>query len=65
MVRKPTYEELEKRVKELEKETLAGKEAEEALRESESQKKAILEASVDRIRLVDTDNKRIDQHCML
>ena len=65
MARKPTYEELEKRVKELEKETLAGKEAEEALRESESQKKAILEASVDRIRLVDTDNKRIDQHCML
>jgi hypothetical protein len=65
MARKPTYEELEKRVKELEKETLAGKEAEEALRESESQKKAILEASVDRIRLVYTDTKRIDQHCML
>jgi hypothetical protein len=65
MARKPTYEELEKRVKELEKETLAGKEAEEALRESESQKKAILEASVDRIRLVYADTKRIDQHCML
>jgi PAS domain-containing protein len=57
--RKPTYEELEKKVKELEKGTLEGKKAEEALRESEFQKKAILEASVDRIRLVDTDMKII------
>ena len=31
------------------------KKAEEALRKSETQKKAILDASVDRIRLVDTD----------
>ena len=59
MSRKPTYEELEKRAKELEKETLAGKKAEEALRESEAQKKAILDASVDRIRLVDTDMRII------
>jgi len=59
MARKPTYEELEKKVKELEKETLEGKKAEEALRESEAQKKAILDASVDRIRLVDTDMRII------
>jgi len=59
MSRKPTYEELEKRVKELEKENLEGKKAEEALRESEAEKKAILDASVDRIRLVDTDMKII------
>jgi len=35
MAKKPTYEELEKRVKELEKETFDRKQAEEALRESE------------------------------
>ena len=35
------------------------KKAEEALRESEAQKKAILDASVDRIRLVDTDMRMI------
>jgi DNA-binding CsgD family transcriptional regulator len=59
MARKPTYKELEQKLKELEKKTLEGKEAEEALRESEAQKKAILDASVDRIRLVDTDMRII------
>ena len=59
MSRKPTYEELEKKLKKLEKKTLAGKKAEDALRVSEAQKKAILDASVDRIRLVDTDMKII------
>jgi PAS domain-containing protein len=57
MSRKPTDEELEKKLKKLEKKTLAGKKAEDALRVSEAEKKAILDASVDRIRLVDTDMK--------
>lgn len=59
MPRKLTYEELEKKLKKLEKKTLAGKKAEDALRVSEAEKKAILDASVDRIRLVDTDMKII------
>ena len=57
MPQKPTYEQLEKKLKKLEKKTLAGKKAEEALRVSEAEKKAILDASVDRIRLVDKDMK--------
>ena len=59
MTIKPTYEELEARVKELEKKSLVAKKNEEALRGSEAQKKAILNASVDRIRLVDTDMRII------
>jgi DNA-binding CsgD family transcriptional regulator len=59
MAKKPTYEELKQRVKELEKEAVKCKKAEEALRESEAQKKAILDASVDRIRLVDKDMRMI------
>jgi len=59
MSRKLTYEELKQKLKELENETLASKKTEEALRESEAQKKAILDASVDRIRLVDTDMRII------
>ncbi|MCF8143338.1 MAG: PAS domain-containing protein [Deltaproteobacteria bacterium] len=51
----PTYGELEQRVRELEKEAARRKEAEEALRASEAQKRAILDASVDRIRYVDKD----------
>ena len=57
MSRKPTYEKLEQKLKKLEKKTLAGKKAEEALKVSEAEKKAILDASVDRIRLVDKDMK--------
>ena len=59
MAKKPTYEELKQRVKELEKEAVKCKKAEGALRESEAQKKAILDASVDRIRLVDMDMRII------
>ena len=59
MAKKPTYEELEQRVKELEKESAERKRAEEALRQSEDQKKAILDASIDRIRLVDKDMRII------
>jgi DNA-binding CsgD family transcriptional regulator len=63
MTTKPTYKELQQRVKELEKEVARDinrqKSAEYALQESEAQKKAILDASVDRIRLSDTDMRII------
>ena len=59
MAKKPTNEELKQRVKELEKEAVKCKKAEGALRESEAQKKAILDASVDRIRLVDMEMRMI------
>ena len=42
MAKKPIYEELKQRVKELEKEAIKRKKAEEALRESEAQKKQSL-----------------------
>ncbi|MCK4784094.1 MAG: response regulator [Desulfobacteraceae bacterium] len=45
MAKKPTYEELEQRVKELEEEFLERKKAEEALRESRETLKSILSAS--------------------
>jgi len=59
MTTKATYKELEKRVKDLEKKAVEHKQAEEALRESEDQKQGILDASIDRIRLVDTDMRII------
>ncbi|MCK4487819.1 MAG: PAS domain S-box protein [Desulfobacterales bacterium] len=46
MAQKPTYEELEKRVKGLEKETLQRKRAEEALRESEKKYSTLVENSL-------------------
>jgi PAS domain S-box-containing protein len=52
---KPTYEELERRVSELENEAVRGRRVDEALRASEAQKRAILDASPDRIRYVDKD----------
>jgi PAS domain S-box-containing protein len=56
---KPTYEELEQRVRELETEAVRRKRAEEALRASEAQKRAILDASLDRIRYVDKEMRII------
>ena len=44
MTRKPTYEELERRVKELEKEAIEAKQAEVALRESEERYRTILDS---------------------
>ena len=43
MAKKPTYEELEERVKELENEALERKQAEEALRKSEEKYRTLLE----------------------
>ena len=59
MTDKPTYEELERRVRELENEAVRRRRVDEALRASEAQKRAILEASPDRIRYVDKDLKII------
>ncbi|MBW2330276.1 MAG: PAS domain S-box protein [Deltaproteobacteria bacterium] len=56
MAQKPTYEELEKRVKGLEKETLQRKLAEEALRESEKKYSTLVENSLIGI-YVDQDEK--------
>jgi len=55
MKKKPTYEELEKRISELERENYDWRRAEEAHKASEAQKQGILDASVDRIRLVHPD----------
>jgi len=56
MARKPTYEELEQRVKELEKETAERKRAEEALRESEKKYSTLVENSLTGI-YIDQDKK--------
>ena len=59
MAKKPTYEELEQRVKELEYETLECKRAEEALRENEALLKAAIESTEDGILAVDENGKTI------
>ncbi|MEJ2588510.1 MAG: PAS domain-containing protein [Deltaproteobacteria bacterium] len=59
MARKPTYGELERRLRELENEAVRRKRAEEALQASEAQKRVILDASLDRIRYVDKDMRII------
>jgi len=53
MAEKPTYEELEQRVKELKIETIKRKQAEDALRESEKRLRAIFEAGADPIVVYD------------
>ena len=59
MAKKPTHEELEQRVKELEYETLECKRAEEALRENEALLKAAIESTEDGILAVDENGKTI------
>jgi PAS domain S-box-containing protein len=56
MDRKPTYEELKQRVKELEKEVSKRKLAEEALRESEEKYRTLFENASDAIFIADTEN---------
>ena len=59
MAKKPTYEELEQRVKELENKAFERKLGEQALRQSETQKLGILDACIDRIRYIDKEMKII------
>jgi len=56
MVNKPTYEQLEQRIRELEKEAVGRKRAEEALRESEEHYRTAIEHSNDGIAIVKGDN---------
>ena len=51
MTKKPTYEELEQRVKELEKEAVGRKQGEEALRESEETFRHLSEAAFEGIEI--------------
>jgi len=55
MAKKPTYEELEQSVKELEKEVVERKWAEEALRESEEKYRTLFENASDAIFIADTE----------
>ena len=55
MADKPTYQELEQRVKELEKETIKRTHAEESLRDSEKRSRAWLEHSPVCTKIVDRD----------
>ncbi|MBW2643304.1 MAG: PAS domain S-box protein [Deltaproteobacteria bacterium] len=59
MADKPTYEELEQRVKELEKKTLEREGTEEALRESEERYRTVLEANPDPVVVYDIEGKVI------
>ena len=56
MIKKPTYEELEKRIRELEKQALKGSRGEEALRQLEEKYSGLVEASLTGI-YIDQDNK--------
>jgi len=55
MAAKPTYEELKKRIKELEKESIKHKRAEEALHESEAKYRRLFEATKDGIIVTDSE----------
>ena len=57
MAKKPTYEELEQRIKELKKEVLGRKRAEKELRESEERYRSLVESTEDSIYLVDRECK--------
>ena len=59
MSRKPTYEELEQRIKELERESIECKLAEEALKESEERYREFVEGTDDLITRVDKEGKFI------
>ncbi len=60
MAKKPTYEELEQRVKELENEAFERKQAEEALRESEERFRSLFNANRDGYFIVSGDGEILD-----
>ena len=60
MDNKPTYEELEQRVRELEKEAVERKLAEKALRESEEQYRSLFETAKDAIFVADETGRFVD-----
>ena len=60
MAKKPTYEELEQRVKELEKASIVHRQIEEALRESEDNFRGLYEGSRDAIGLSDMDGRLLE-----
>jgi PAS domain S-box-containing protein len=60
MTGKPTYEELEQRIKELENEAFERKRAEESLRESEERYRALFERSFELVYLCDFEGNFID-----
>jgi PAS domain S-box-containing protein len=60
MGKKPTYEELEQRVKELEKEAFRRKKAEEELKELHRYTRELIEASLDPLVTISTDGKITD-----
>ncbi len=57
MVKKPTYEELEQRVKELEKDSIVHRQIEEALRESEERFRTLIEQSPIAIQVMTPDGR--------
>ena len=57
MTKKPTYEELEQRVKELTKEAVERKWAEEALKQSEEMYRTVVESTSDAVLLMDIERK--------
>ena len=60
MAKKATYEELERKVEELEKEFIKREQAEEALRKNEEKYRTLFEKSRDAIMITTTDGKFVD-----
>ena len=60
MTSKPTYEELEQRVKELEKEALERKRVEEELRENSTRYRTLLETADDAIAFKDSEGLYVE-----
>ncbi len=62
MSRKPTYKEMEQRIKELEQQSISHKQVENTLKESEIKLKSILSSMVDLVFMFDKDGRFIYYH---